>query len=169
MENEFLLTDDLLWDYADGFLSTAEKNRVETYLRQQPEAQRRLQVILDEKATLATLSMEAPEPGFANRVMAAWAVETAQASAKARGKDWIIWLISLAMALFVLTPVVVMFFTASELTPDVLPLPEMPVFDWSVWVNSPVLWYAMLLLVAIMGLRFLDKILQHQGLAQKLA
>lgn len=172
MENNFLLTDDLLWDYADGFLDTSENVRVEAYLKQHPEWQRRLQHILDEKQALATLPMESPDPGFTDRVMAAWAAEQAQAQKAKGSSDWIIRFIVLAFGLFVLTPVVVMLIAAMQMAPSELPavaLPELPAIDWMAWVDSPVLMYGLLLLFVVSGLRLADKILQHQRLTHKLA
>ena len=75
MENKFLLTDEMLWDYADGFLSPAEKGQVEDYLRGNPEWKARLDMIQAEKRELFSMTLEAPNPGFADRVMAAWAAE----------------------------------------------------------------------------------------------
>lgn len=172
MENNFLLTDDLLWDYADGFLDTSENARVEAYLKQHPEWQLRLQHILNEKQVLATLPMESPDPGFTDRVMAAWTAEQAKAKAAKGSSDWIIRLIVLAFGLFVLTPVVVMLVAAMQLAPSELPsveLPELPAVDWMAWVDSPVLLYGLLLLFVVSGLRLLDKVLQHQKMVHKLA
>lgn len=164
MENNFMLTDDLLWDYADGFLDPAEKQQVERYVQQHPDARRRLDNILAEKQELFSLSLEAPNAGFADRVMAAWAAEHVHEQAKAKGGDWIIRIIPVVFGLFVLTPVVVMVLAALQLAPGELPtvpLPEMPVINWAAWVSNPILQYGLLLTLVLIGLRFLDKYLQH--------
>lgn len=168
MENNFMLTDDLLWDYADGFLDTAEKQQVERYVQLHPDAQRRLDQILAEKRELSALSLESPNAGFADRVMAAWAVERIHEHAQAGGKDWILRLIPAVFSLFVLTPVVVMVFAALQLNPADLPavsLPEIPTVDWASWIGSPVLQYGLLLTLVLIGLRFLEKYVQHWQLA----
>lgn len=172
MEHNFLMTDDLLWDYADDLLDAPEAARVAEYLRQQPEWNIRFQAILLEKKELAALPLEAPRAGFAEQVMAAWAAEQAPAQVKAKGTDWTIRFITLIFLLIVSVPVVVMYFSAAELAPNTLPtlqVPELPAIDWAVWANSPVLLYGLLLMTGIWGLRLFDKILQHRSLAQKLA
>lgn len=170
MEGKFFLTDELLWDYADGFLDATEKVRVEQFLEQHPEWQQRLRLIRDEKQSLAAMSLEDPGVGFTDRVMAAWAAEQATAKAK-NGKDWIIRLIPVVFVAFVLYPLIVMVSATNKLAPKDLPsvsLPELPAVDWASWISSPILLYGLLLLTAVFGLRFLDKILQHQRLAHKL-
>lgn len=49
MNNNFLLTDEHLWDYADGFLSAEENLRVEAYLHQHPEWQEHLDALYGRK------------------------------------------------------------------------------------------------------------------------
>lgn len=171
MKDTLLLTDDMLWDYADGFLSTAEKYRVEEYLRLHPEAQARLDIILAEKRELFSLPLESPDPGFADRVMAAWATEQVHVRAKVKGKDWIIRLFVAVFGLFLLAPVVVMVLAALQLSPEQVPaitIPEMPAIDWSLWANNAFLQYGLLLTAVLMGLRFLDKYLQHRRMAHDL-
>ena len=171
MENKFLLTEEMLWDYADGFLTASEKQQVETYLERHPESKVQLDSILAEKQELFSLSLESPNPGFADRVMAAWAAEQVHAKAKANGNDWIIRLIPLVFGLFVLTPLVVMVLGALQLTPGELPtltIPEMPSIDWDAWANNPFLQYGLLLTIVFTGLRFLDKVLQHRRLVHQL-
>jgi len=167
MENHFLLTDDMLWDYADGFLSDKEKKQVEAYLAQHPEWSIRLETILAEKQELAALPLTAPMHGFSDRVMAAWAAERVQSKAEAKGDDWIVRLIAVVFGLFILVPTVVMVVAALQLSPaeataiDVpqVSLPAIPVEDW---VVSAVVQYGLLLAFVVIGLRFLDKVLQHR-------
>ena len=80
MENNFLLTEDMLWDYADGFLPQEEKMQVDAYLRRHPEHQSMLDTILAEKKAFAALPMDRPKPGFTDRVMAAWVAEHPQST-----------------------------------------------------------------------------------------
>lgn len=172
MENNFLLNDELLWDYADGFLPGAEKIRVEAYLAQHPEWLARLQRIQDEKRELGSIPLEAPNPGFADRVMAAWVAEQVTSKAKAKGNDWIIRLIAAVFGLFILTPVVVMVVGAVQLAPEETPaiqLPQIPETDWSAWAGNPALQYALLLILVFAALRFLDKYLQHRRLTHQIS
>ena len=131
MENNFLLTEDMLWDYADGFLPQEEKMQVDAYLRRHPEHQSMLDTILAEKKAFAALPMDRPKPGFADRVMAAWVAEQSAnpSLSSEKGKDWIIWLIAAVFGLFLITPVVVMVAGAMQLSPEQLPaiaIPELP-------------------------------------------
>ncbi|MCC6459288.1 MAG: hypothetical protein IT260_02380 [Saprospiraceae bacterium] len=174
MEHTFLMTDDMLWDYADGLLSAADKARVESELLQNPEWQQRLRLIQAEKQELFSLPLETPGAGFADRVMSAWAAEHMQARAKAEGKDWIIRLIALVFVWFVLLPVVVMLVTALQVTPAAAPLvnlpelPNIPAAEWSRRLSNPAVTYSLLLGLVFVGLRFLDKYLQHRRLAHEL-
>ncbi|MBL7776556.1 MAG: hypothetical protein JNK89_11175 [Saprospiraceae bacterium] len=166
------MTDERLWDYADGLLDQPEKTRVEAYLRQHPEWQLRLNAILEEKQELTTMPLEAPDAGFANRVLVAWAVEQGRSPASAKGTDWIIRSIILAFLLFVLSPMVVLVVSAAQLPAADQPLvrlPEAPAIDWSALASSPVLLYGLLLLAGFWLLRLLDKVLQQKVLAPKLA
>jgi len=174
MENTFFLTDDLLWDYADGFLTGAEQQQVEAYLGKHPEWQIRLQQIRDEKRELAALPMETPSPGFADRVMAAWAVEHVKKTAETNGKDWVIRLIAVVFVLFVLTPAIVMVVAAlqipaAEAPAFELPQVSLPVEQWDSWLTSPVLLMGLMLAFVFFGLRFLDKFLLQRLMTHKVA
>ena len=167
MENHFLLTDDMLWDYADGFLSDKEKKQVEAYLVQHPEWSIRLEAIRAEKRELATLPLVAPVPGFSDRVMAAWAAERVQSKAEAKGDDWIVRLIAVVFGLFILVPTVAMVVAALRLSPaeaTAIELPQvaLPVVPVEDWVLGAFVQYGLLLVFVVIGLRFLDKVLQHR-------
>lgn len=172
MENTFVLTDDLLWDYADGFLTGAEKQQVEEYLSRYPDWRVKLQLIQDEKRELAALPMDSPSPGFADRVLAAWAVERVKSTAAAKGNDWVIRLIAVVFVLFVLTPAVVMVVAAlqipaAEAPTFELPQVSLPVEQWDFWLTSPVLLMGLMLAFVFFGLRFLDKFLLQRLLVHK--
>jgi anti-sigma factor RsiW len=171
MENNFMLTDDLLWDYADGFLAGEEKIKVDAYLRQHPEQQARLDQILSEKRAFTGTSLEKPDSGFARQVMAAWATEQtpmkATAKAAAKGTDWVLWGIAAAFGLMIAVP----FLLAPEAVPSGLNIqipeqyiPQLPSFDWAGILNSAVLRNGLLLLLGFMGLKLLDKYLQVRNL-----
>lgn len=167
MENNFLLTDDMLWDYADGFLETKEKARVDAYLRQHPEQRERLDAILAEKRTFATLPLEKPKAGFADRVMAAWAAEQAHARATKPGKDWIIYIISAVLGLFIVSAMVV---TGMQQTPAQLPIemPEVPTFDWGALFGNRVLQYGLYFSLALLALKFVEKYLEQRRVVDML-
>lgn len=173
MENNFMLTDELLWDYSDGFLEEAEKLQVEAYLRQHPEQQARLQGILAEKRAFSNLPLEKPGSDFASKVMTAWVAEQAPAKAgtiaKPKGRDWILWSIALAFGIMLALPFLM---PASEV-PTTLPLQipadymqqvQWPTFDWAGLLNSSLMSYLLLLTLAFMSLKLLDKYLQVRNM-----
>lgn len=168
-----MLTDELLWDYADGLLDGAEKIRVEAYLRQHPEQQRRFDAIMAEKRAFAGLPLEKPAAGFANQVLAAWAAEQATlkvaAPAKAKGHDWVLWAIAAAFGLLLIVPFL---FSPATTAPEwsmnvpeeYVPQFQAPSFDWAGFLSSPLLRNALLLLLGFMSLKLLDKYLQVRQL-----
>lgn len=167
MNNHLLLTDDLLWDYADGFLDAVEKQRVDAYLNQHPEWRARLDLILEEKSALASIPLAKPQVGFSDRVMAAWAAEHVQTIAKDKGKDWIISAIALVFGLLVCVPFVVMVISVLLSAPVSAPAVTVPkeIFsDWDKVLGSPALQYALYLVLAVSLLRFLERFLQHRKL-----
>lgn len=168
MENNFLLNDDLLWDYADGFLNDEEKIRVDAYLRQHPEWQERLEAILAEKRAFHATPLEKPKPGFSDRVMAAWAAEThASYAANAKGKDWIIYLISSVLGLFICAAFVV---AGMQAAPTNLPveMPEMPTYDWSQIFGNQVLQLGLFFMLALITLKFVEKYLEQRRVLDRL-
>ncbi|MBK6994763.1 MAG: hypothetical protein IPH31_07480 [Lewinellaceae bacterium] len=173
MENNFLLTDDILWDYADGFLARDEKLRVDTYLRQHPEQQARLDAIMSEKRAFTAMPLEKPNTGFAQNVMAAWAAEQtpskAAAPVKTKGHDWILWAISVAFGLMIVVPFMLAPSAApSELSLQIpeeyIPQFQVPTFDWASFFSSALLRNTVLLTMAFMGLKLLDKYLQVRNM-----
>ncbi|MDO8971248.1 MAG: hypothetical protein Q7U74_11205 [Saprospiraceae bacterium] len=173
MENHFMLTDELLWDYADGFLNGEEKLRVEAYLQQNPAQNARLEAILNDKRNFLSLDLERPQNGFAQQVMAAWATEQAAAkipaTAKAAGRDWILWSITAAFGLMILVPFWFSRSAAStgldlEIPAEYVQQIQVPTVDWTGIFSSAMLQNALLLGLAFMSLKLLDKYLQVRNL-----
>ena len=162
-----MLTDDLLWDYADGFLTSEEKVRVDAYLIKHPEWQERLDLILAEKHSFHALPLEKPRPGFSDRVMAAWAAETHAAyTAPGKGKDWIIYLVSTVLGLFICGAFVV---ACMQAAPTDLPLelPKAPEVNWNQVAGNPALQYGLYMILALLSLKFVERYLhQRRALAQ---
>lgn len=165
-----MLTDDLLWDYADGFLEGDDKMRVDAYLRQYPEQKARLDAILSEKRAFSALTLEKPNAGFAQQVMAAWAAEQAPAKASApvkpKGRDWILWGIAAAFGLMMLVPLWMAPAAAPafQIPEEYIPQVQVPTFDWAGFLSSAWLHNTVLLTMAFMGLKLLDKYLQVRNL-----
>lgn len=164
MDNHFILTDDILWDYADGLLSASEKAQVEAYLKQHPELAQKLERVLTEKRNFQELSLERPDKGFADRLMAAWVTEQTHARAQARKPDWVLSSIALVFGLFLLVAIGAILMSAPENSfgiPDNL-MPEMPSFDLSGALGNPMLRFGVMLILAFLGLQILDKYLQQK-------
>lgn len=169
MNNHFKITDDVLWDYADGLLQAEEKRQIEAYLVQHPEQKAKLEAILDARKAMTALPLESPNTGFAQQVMSAWATKHAPAQklapAKAKGQDWILWLIAVTFGLMILIP---FWFSSATTTPgysleipeSYLPQLQTPSFDWAGFFNSALLRNFSLLAIAFMSLKLLDKYLQ---------
>lgn len=173
MENNFLLTEDMLWDYADGFLPQEEKMQVDAYLRRHPEHQSRLDAILGEKNAFAALPMDRPKPGFADRVMAAWVVEQSAnpSLSSEKGKDWIIYGIAAAMGFFILLPIVLLAISAPAISIDMIPaeyIPETPVIPWGKLFTSPAMRFGLPLTLLFFCFRFLDQYLQQKKMLVRL-
>lgn len=101
--NHFLVTDELLWDYADGLLSQEEKQQLDMYLVQHPEHLVRLSYIQKEKMTLHTFGPESPRAGFADKVMATWVSEQMHQSATLAQKDRKVFLFPLTLGILLVT------------------------------------------------------------------
>lgn len=163
----------MLWDYADGFLSAADKVRVEEYLRLHPEFQPRIDAIMAEKKVFAALPTDRPISGFADRVMAAWVAEQAgsRSHAAEKGKDWIIYTIAAAMGFFLLLPILLIFISAPASATDVIPaeyMPQTPAIPWTQIFTSPAMRFGMPLVLLFFCFRFLDQYLQQKKLLARL-
>ncbi|MCC6413728.1 MAG: hypothetical protein IT270_18920 [Saprospiraceae bacterium] len=168
MNNNFQITEDLLWDYADGFLSSEEKHQVEAFLGQHPEWQQRLQAIRGEQQALFNVPMEKPRADFADRVMASWATEMVHnhAKNKAKGRDWIIIAIAAVFGLFILTPIVVMVVAALQSSaPEVSN--QITSVDWGTLATTPVVQYASYLGLTFLTLRFAEKWFTQRSVSLK--
>ncbi|MBL7780938.1 MAG: hypothetical protein JNM22_06950 [Saprospiraceae bacterium] len=165
MEQSFVLTEDMLWDYADGFLSPVEKAQVDDYLRQHPEQHARLDAIMAEKRNFSALALEHPDAGFADRVLAAWATEQggkADLSAE-KSRDWIAYGIGGLLAGFLFLLIVLIFASAPEATPmGIEPTDYIPSIPWAKIFSSPIARFGMPFALLFVGFRFLDQYLQQK-------
>lgn len=169
-----MLTDEQLWDYADGFLEADEKQQIDAHLRQHPAQQARLDAILAEKRAFATVPLEKPNSDFAKQVMAAWVAEQnpvkASVPAKAKGQDWVLWGIAAVMLamLFVplwLAPSAAPTELSFQIPEEYVPQLQVPAFDWQGLFGSTWLRTLLLITMAFMSLKILDKYLQVRTLS----
>jgi anti-sigma factor RsiW len=165
MENNFLLNDELLWDYADGLLDSTQQQQVNAYLEQHPGWKARLDAILSEKKLFSTLPLEQPKSGFADRVMTAWALEQGMQSAAKPGQDWVLRLIPALFALLILSPLVSLLGGSApsiNLPVEALPfkLPNFHLEMLEAMASSSVLFYTVLFVMVILTLRVFEQFLQ---------
>ena len=168
MDNHFVITEDILWDYADGLLDADAKALVEKYLAQKPLERARLAAIMSEKQALARLPLDGPAANFADKVMAAWTFEQQKARVAAAPKnDWGIWAIALGFGLLMATPLVFALFSGGPgaVSPK-FPQFELPLavqkFDLLGALGSPVSQYAFYLALASLSVRLLEKYLHYR-------
>ncbi|MCB0576434.1 MAG: hypothetical protein KDC61_17900 [Saprospiraceae bacterium] len=168
MEKQFLMNDDVLWDYADQLLPETERLRVEAYLEQHPEWKERLAAIESEKRMLSSMPLEKPRAGFADRVMAAWAAEQSHGRAIStdRGKDWIVWAVSGIFGLFVCAAVLMII--VQGVPQDAVNLPEMPVVDWGGMLRQPAMRIGLYLVLTLLVLKLVEKYLQQRRMLDRL-
>lgn len=165
MEQSFVLTEDMLWDYADGFLSPAEKAQVEDCLRRTPEHRERLDAIMAEKRNFSALSLEHPDAGFADRVLAAWTAEQAgKADLSAdKSRDWIAYGIGGLLTGFLFLLIVLIFNSAPDAAPmGIEPTDYIPEIPWAQIFSGPIARFGMPFALLFVGFRFLDQYLQQK-------
>lgn len=171
MEPSFVLTEDMLWDYADGFLSAAEKAQVDDYLRQHPEHHARLDAIMAEKRNFSALALEHPNAGFADRVMAAWATEQGGKTdfSADKSRDWIIYCIGGVLAGILVLLIAMVLASAPESAPmGIEPSDYIPEVPWAKIFSGPIARFGMPLALLFVGFRFLDQYLQQKKVLAQL-
>ena len=168
MEKNLLLTDDLLWDYADNLLDSAERRRVTEALYRQPDAAYRLEAILSEKKAFAAQPLDLPATGFADRVLSAWTLEQMQLQPRTKpGRDWMVLLISGGFGLLLLVPLLALVIAALRNSAAVLPIDyRLPAINWAALLSNSALQYALGLAFTLITLRLLDRYLQHEKALQ---
>ncbi len=164
MENNFLLNDELLWDYADGLLDPVQQQQVTMYLEQDKTLKARLNAIVLEQQRLGALPLEKPQAGFADRVMAAWALEQRVQKAMPAAPDWILRLIPVVFAILILMPLLGLLSGGMQYSIPLRNLPfELPAFPIDAFLSfsaSPVLFYGVLFVLVFLTLRIFEQFLQ---------
>ncbi|MBK8556120.1 MAG: hypothetical protein IPL65_10310 [Lewinellaceae bacterium] len=175
MNQPFLLTDDLLWDYIDGFLDAPEQLRVEAYLSEHPAWQAKLAAIKAEQQQLMAAPLEKPDTLFADKVLRAWASEQvgehALQSAPAQ-RDWIIRAFAIVMGVLLTAPLLLFVMSAVKAKPSNLPPISIPSVDMGPmldWISLPAVQLGMVSLLALGFLQLLDRYLHAKLLLRQQA
>ena len=166
------ITEEIIWDYADGFLAPREYRELEDQLKLQPEWQARLELILAEKRAFKASTLENPGEGFASQVMTAWATEQVALSKKpvVAKPDWVLRGIAGVISAVMIWVFVLMLGAAPETGLFNIAesyMPELPSIDWGSITDSIFIRYSMILLLAWLTLQILDKYLQQQNLYRR--
>ncbi len=173
MDNNLIINEEVLWDYADGFLTPEEHREVDTYLQLHPDWQIRLEEVMAFRAQLHATPLEKPRSGFTDRVMAAWATEQVQAYQPGKNKDWIVFSVAAAFGLFILGGFVAVLVSLSGMsnTPSQMELPQvqLPMSQLGAILQNQTLQMAFPIVLAVLSLFVLDKYLRHRRFLQNLA
>ena len=168
-----LINEDILWDYADGLLSPAERLEVDALLHSNPDLQAQLQEVLTFRAQLHATPLEKPRAGFADGVMAAWAGEQMQAYQAPANRDWIVFSVAAAFGLFIVSALISVI--ARIPWPKSVQLPfEAPKWQLPEWnfgnlgLDGRVLQLLLPALLVLMTLMVLDKYLRHRRFLENL-
>ena len=175
MENNFLLTEDMLWDYVDDLLNEEDRRMVESYLSQHADQRARVDHIRQEKMALSALPFEKPDRLFADRVLAAWAgeqVQTFAATAPPARRDWVVHAIAASLGVFLLAPLMVLVVVAFQAAPAVpvqLPTVKYPSVDeFSALMSNQALQFGLIAVPVILSLFLLDKYLHQRRVIDQL-
>src|SRR2546428_14157905 len=71
------VTEEQLWDYADGLLSAHEAKEVEALIASDQSLQRKLEEIRAISKSLAAMDLQSPSADFTSKVISAWKTELA--------------------------------------------------------------------------------------------
>jgi anti-sigma factor RsiW len=167
------INEDILWDYADGLLSPAERLEVDALLRSDPALQAQLQEVLAFRAQMHAIPLEKPRAGFADGVMAAWAGEQLAAYQPPPNRDWMVFGVAGAFGLFIVGALASAI--ASLPWPKSVQLPfKMPQWEWPDWdfgalsLDARLLQLLVPALFTVLALTVLDKYLRHRHFLQNL-
>ncbi|SMO51790.1 anti-sigma factor family protein [Solitalea koreensis] len=71
------ITEEQLWDYADGLLSADEAKEIHSLIAADPSLQKKLEEIKAISKSLAEMTLETPSVDFTSKVISAWKTELA--------------------------------------------------------------------------------------------
>ena len=168
------MKEDILWDYADGLLSPAERLEVDALLRSDPALQAQLQEVLAFRAQLHATPLEKPRAGFADGVMAAWAAEQMQAYQPPPNRDWMVFSVAAAFGLFIVSALVSVIASIPWPKSVRLPAVELPKWQLPEWnfdglqVDAQLLQLLLPALLVLLTLMVVDKYLRHRRFLENL-
>jgi len=167
------MNEDILWDYADGLLSPAERLEVDAMLRSDPALQTQLQEVLAFRAQMHATPLEKPRAGFADGVMAAWAGEQMAAYQPPPNRDWMVFSVAAAFGLFIVgalaSAIASLPWPKSVKLPFKKPQWELPDWDFSALsLDARLLQLLLPVLLTVLTFTVLDKYLRHRQFLQNL-
>ena len=166
MEDQpFILSDDLLWDYADGLLSDAAHKRLTAYLSEHPEWMARLRAVEADRHLLQSIPLETPPQGFSTAVMGAW---NGLLAPPVESPDWVIRGIGVVFGLFILLPLGLLIATGLRMGEGVFAVPEALSVDWLALLSHPILQYGLYFGFTLLALRLLSAVMAQYRVMHKM-
>jgi hypothetical protein len=144
-----MVTQEILWNYADDLLSLSERKAVEAALLQDDVLQKQLAEILQEKKLFSQLSLEKPSLDFASNVLSSWQAEQSFEPVVQKSKYVFKIMIGLFIALTI--SFLYMIFSTPSINSD--PIIEVP--SNLPWQSISI---SIAFLVAIVAVKFVEKI-----------
>ncbi len=170
MEEKFKITDDNLMLHALGLLSAVEARQMDVFLKNNPSWQQKFVEIQNENELISSMNFEVPDADFSEKVVAAWVLESARLNLgeksfaadfqKKKSKNWVIRSIFSVFGLIVFASIFILFFSVNgQPVADNFRVP-LPNFDFERLFLHPGLPFAILFVLTLVGLQFLDKIIR---------
>jgi hypothetical protein len=149
------ITDDILWDFADGLLSNAQQKEIEQLLANNPALQQQLNIILQQKALFSSSDLERPNLDFSATLLEKWALEPQAQPAEVAPVSSNILLLKILFASFVALSLGLLYFAFSTNTvsePLQIEIPNIE-FPWSK------ISFILVSILAMLGVRLLEKMI----------
>ncbi len=147
------ITNDILWDFADGLLPNAQQKEIAQALLDNPTLQQQLDVIIKQKALFSTTELEQPKLDFATTLLEKWVLEQPLQTAPTVAHSTQISLLKGLFVSFILLSIILLYFafssnTVSEPLPIVIPNIEIP------WSKMS---FILVSILAMLSIRLLEK------------
>lgn len=147
------ITNDILWDFADGLLPNTQQKEIAQALLDNPTLQEQLDVIIQQKVLFSTTELEQPKLDFATTLLEKWAAEQPLQTATIAAPTTQVPLLKGLFASFILLSITLLYLTfssntVSEPLPIVVPNIEIP------WSKMS---FILVSILAMLSIRLLEK------------